>query len=100
MPPDPLLVYGTVVGVLSILCWIADSVSLEVGWLWPLSVWRASQTSAAIMTRGKSALRKNRFTNPLSAGYQPRFELLRPQKGVSTYFQAPSGTNSESNTPT
>src|SRR5216684_94067 len=84
----------------TIFCWTSESVSLEDGWVCPPRVWRASQTSAAMITRGKSALRKNRFTRPLSAGYQPRFELLRPQTGVIGLFQAPSGTNSESNTPT
>src|SRR5436190_7740111 len=39
-----------------------------------------------MMTSGKSALRKNRFTNPLSAGYQPRFELQRPPKGGDRPF--------------
>src|SRR4051794_5265077 len=34
-----------------------------------------------MITSGKRALRKKRFTEPLSAGYQPRFELLPSFEG-------------------
>src|SRR5215467_8680559 len=40
-----------------------------------MSVWVPSQTISVITTTGKSALRRKRFTNSLSAGYQ---RLLSP----------------------
>src|SRR5579884_1844833 len=48
-------------------------------WLWLPSVCSASQTSAAMMTSGKSALRKKRFTGSPGGGYQRHVVVTAPR---------------------
>src|SRR6202035_4136705 len=59
-------------------------------------VWRASQTSAAMMISGKSALRKKRFTRPRFGGYLTPAQLtlirgpwLRPFRGNQGRIEHP-----------